>query len=123
MSTTMAVVMDGLAALITTVPNVYAWPVESVTVPCVLVDYPVQDLDLVMGGAADTWDVPVLYIVGTSSTKDARDNLSATVPILRAALNGGHAFGDVRVTKAEIIPVTVGAVTYLGAKLNCEVIG
>ena len=123
MSTTLAAVMDGLAALVTTVPNVYAWPVESISVPCVLVDYPEMDPDFVMAGAADTWDVPVLYVVGTTSTKDARDDLSAAIPVLSAALNGGHAFGDVRVTKVAILPVTVGSVTFLGAKLNCEVIG
>ena len=123
MSTTMSTVMDGLAGLVTTVSNVYAWPVEGVTVPCVLVDYPTQDLDFVFTGAADSWEVPVLYVVGLSGTKDARDDLSAMVPVLRSELNGVHAFGSVRVTKTEILPVTVGAVTYLGAKFMCEVIG
>jgi hypothetical protein len=121
--TTISAVMDGLAACVTTIPNVYAWPVESVTVPCVLVDYPAVELDTAMGRGADTWTVPVLYLVGRTGTRDARDDLSTVVPVLKAALDGLHAFGDVRVTGVTVTIVTVGAVGYLGAKLECEVIG
>ena len=123
MTLTIATVMDGLAACVTTVANVYARPVENVTVPCVLVDYPKIDYDFVMNYGADRWDVPVLYVVGATSTKDALEDIAATSAVLRLAFNGSSTIGSVRVTEGEIIPVTVGAVTYLGIKMNCEVIG
>jgi hypothetical protein len=120
---TLSEVMDGLAALVTTVPNVYAWPVESVTVPCVLVDFPTLDFDQTMGRGADEWVVPLLYLTGKTGTKDYRDALSDIIPVLKAALDGTHTFGDVRVTTASVTTVTVGAVAYPAVKFDCEVIG
>jgi hypothetical protein len=122
--TTLAGVMDGLAALFSVTPaNVYPYPVESITVPCVVVGYARVDFDATMGRGADTWECPVWWVVGKSGTDAARDALSVAETTGKAALDGLHAFGDVRVTAAEIAEFTVGAVTYLGVRFDCEVIG
>ena len=125
MSGTMAEIMDGLAALVPT-DNAYAWPVESVTVPCFVVGYPSNvDFDLTFGRGGDTFRLPVWQVVGKSGSKAARDLLSAAltgVASVKEALDGAQTFGDVRVTDASIEEITIAAVAYVGIKFNVEVI-
>jgi hypothetical protein len=113
--------MDGIAGLFT--GNVYPWPAESVTVPCVVVGYATVAYDLSMGRGADTWTVPVWYVVGKTGTTDARDSLSAAETVVKAAIDGGHSFGDARVTGAEATEIVISSVTYLAAKFDIEVYG
>jgi hypothetical protein len=126
--TNLSAVMDGLAASLSgLVVNRYAWPVESITVPCVVVGYPSRlDFDMVFARGADTWLVPLWYVVGKTGTKDARDALSdilSEAGSVKALLDGAHTFGDVRVTNVEVTEVTIAAVVYLAAKFDCEVYG
>lgn len=121
--------MDGLAASITAstlVPNVYAWPVESVTVPCALIDYPSEiELGTTMQRGADHVVLPIYYLVGVTGTKDARDALSAAMTgagDLVAVIEGTYSFGDVDVTSADVAQATVGAVTYIGLKFTVDVL-
>jgi len=124
---TLSNVMDGLATL-SDMDNAYAWPVESISVPCSLVDFPeTVTFDLTFGTGKDTFLVPVWHIVGNVSAKAARDAMSAALTgaaSFKAKLEGSQSFCDsVRVKDAEIGKVTVGAVTYIGIKFMTEVIG
>jgi len=120
--------MDGLSTLLVSaalVPNNYAYPVESVTVPCSVVGYPTKvSFDETMGRGGDSADLPVWILVGVTGTKDARDTLSlvlADASSVKSALDGAQSFGDVRVTEAEVTEITIAAVTYLGVKFTVEV--
>ena len=129
MPATMTAVMDGLAALAVTAglaDNVYAWPADSVTVPCLVVGYPSGlAYDGTYGRGMDTWTLPLWFVVGKASTKDARDRLSTILndsSSVKSALDGAQTFGDVRVTTARVTEVTIGAVAYLAAEFECEVV-
>ena len=117
--------MDGLAAL-APATNAYAWPVESVTVPCFVVGYPTSiDFDMTFKRGGDTFILPVWQIVGKGTTKTARDALSAAltgVGSVKEALDGAQSFGDVRVTDAAIESITIAGVEYVGIRFTCEVI-
>jgi hypothetical protein len=122
-------VMDGLAALASAAglaPDVYAWPVDSITVPCVVVGYPSEILfDLTFQRGGDELTVPVWYVVGDTSTKDARDRLSTIVgdaSSVKSALDGAQAFGDVRVVSAAVERITVGSIAYLAVRFDAEII-
>lgn len=122
---TLSEIMDGLAALIDT-PNSYAYPVESISVPCTVVGYPTEVIfDLTYNRGGDKITLPVWYILGRSGSKDARDALSDAmtgVGSLKEALDGAHSFGDVRCTDASVEEITVAAVTYIAIKVKVEVI-
>jgi hypothetical protein len=120
-------VMDGLAGLAAGLaPDVYAWPVDSVSVPCIVVGYPTDIvLDVTFQRGGDEMTVPVWFVVGETSTKDARDRLStilADASSVKSALDGSQSFGDVRVTDVGIETIEIGAIKYLGAKFDVEVI-
>jgi hypothetical protein len=122
-----AATMDGLAALMAGVePNVYAWPVESVTVPCVVVGYPSDiELGITFGRGADAATFPVWVVVGRTGTKDARDALSSAITgssDVHDALTGAHAFGDVDVQSVSVESITIAAVEYVGLKYVVEVV-
>lgn len=125
----MTATMDGLAALITAdslVSQVYAYPVESVTVPCAVVGYPTEiEFDLTFQRGGDRVELPVWFIVGKTGTKDARDRLSvvlADATSVKDSLDGSQSFGSVRVTDASIEEVTVSGVAYLSARFDVEVL-
>lgn len=123
---TLSEVMDGLAGLID-MSNVYAYPAESISVPCAVVGYPenvVFDLTFMRGG--DTFLIPVWLVIGKSGTIDARDTLSGYltgVTSLKESLDGSHAFGSVRCTDAQIAELTVAGTTYVSIKISTEVLG
>lgn len=121
-------VMDGIGAQLTAwggVRNVYPYPVPAVVTPCALVDFPTRiELSTTFGRGSDTVELPVLLLVDRSYTPEARDALSALIdgaPDAVAAIEGAHAWGSARVVDAEVVPVAVGAITYLGLKLSVEV--
>lgn len=129
MTATMASVMDGIAALLTTAAladNNYAWPADAVTVPCTVVGYPTRlDFDGTYQRGMDTWTFPLWFVVGKSNTAGARDRLSTVLndsSSVKSALDGAQSFGDVRVTTARVTEVTIGAVAYLAAEYEVEVI-
>ena len=122
-------VMDGLAALATTAaiaPQVYAYPVESATVPCIVVGYPTDiELDVTFQRGGDAVRLPVWYLAGKSNTADTRDRLStilADASSVKSAFDGAQSFGDVRVTDVGIEEITVAAIAYIAAKFTVEVI-
>jgi hypothetical protein len=117
---TMADVMAALAATLTpTVPQVYDYPVESITVPCAVVGYPSAiDFDATWGNH-HTWTVPVWYAVGKTGSDDARNRVSDAVDALRALLNA--AAYETRVTGAAVTELVVTGVPYLAIRFDCEV--
>lgn len=116
--------MDQIAALISA-PNVYAYPAEAVTVPCAIVAYPSEiEYDLTFGSDSVRLVFPIFYVVGGSGD-EARDAISAVLveaPSIKASLDGAHAFGDVRVTDAQIEDVSIAGVTYLATRFDAEVL-
>jgi hypothetical protein len=122
----MAAAMDGMAtAMASLAGNVYAWPAESVTVPCIVVGYPTEiELDMTMARGGDRYVFPVWFVVGQTNNKDARDALSAILEdtsSVKSALDGAQTWGDCRVTSAEVAQLVIGAVTYLAAKFDAEI--
>jgi hypothetical protein len=122
-------IMDGLADLATSaglVENAYAWPADSIAVPCIVVGYPTRTtFDITYQRGGDEMTFPVWAVVGKTTTKDARDRLSTLlgdVSSVKSAFDGLRSFGDVRVTNASIDEIAVGGITYLAALFEVEVI-
>lgn len=120
-------IMEGLAGRAEGLAsNVYDYPAESVTVPCIVVGYPTDiEFDTAFQRGGDRLTVPVWYVVGKGTTKFARDALSvvlAGVASVKSQLDGDTDFGDVRVTDASIDEITIGAVTYIAARFDTEVL-
>jgi hypothetical protein len=125
----MADVMDGLAELCVTADlarNVYSFPVESVSVPCVVVAYPTTiEFDLTFKRGGDRMVVPLFFVVGKANSRDTRDALSLVMTgtgSIKEALDGAQSFGDVRITDAAIQELTIGGVPYMAARFQAEVI-
>lgn len=125
MSFVLSDVMDGLALRVEGLaPQVYAWPAESVTVPCIVIGFPTTiDYDTAFYGGGDRLVFPLWYVVGKSGTKSARDALSEVMSgaqSIKQALDGSTAFGDLRATDASIEEISIAAVTYLAAMFTVE---
>lgn len=122
----MAAAMDGMATSMAGLAgNVYAWPVDAISVPCIVVGYPTRiDFDTAYARGGDQLVFPLWFVVGKTSGKDARDALSDVIDdasSVKSALDGTHTWGDCRVTDCQVDELTIGAVTYLAAKFDCEV--
>lgn len=112
-------VMAGMAALIDGLT--YPYPVETVTVPCSVVGYPT---DIVYDNPGVRILLPVWRIVGGDG-EEARDALSdalADQTSVKEALDGLHAWGDVRVTNATVDPILIGTITYPALRFDTEVL-
>lgn len=119
----LAATMDDLATALLSedIPNVYAWPAESVSVPCAVVGYPTSlSFDTTMARGGDGVEFPVYILVGKASSKSARDRLSDLIDAAKVALDSNPNW---RATRADLQTVTVGNVEYLGAVLTVEVYG
>lgn len=128
MSSTMSDVMDGLAGLASGAalePNIYAYPTETVAVPCLLVGYPTKwSPDMTFQNGGTEWSIPVFVVVGVSDTVDSRDALSDVLSgagAVKAAFDGAHSFGDVRVVDGEIVAMMISALRYDAVRFDCEV--
>lgn len=125
---TLSEIMDGLAALApgALTQNAYAWPVESVTVPCFVVGYPTRIIfDLTFKRGGDTYEIPVWYVVGKASSVVSRDALSVAltgVSSVKEALDGSQTFGSVRVTDAVIEEFAISSVTHIAIRYSVEVL-
>jgi hypothetical protein len=123
----MARIMDGLASLCSELAdNTYAWPAQSVTIPCVVVGYPTKiDFDLTFRRGGDTVELPVWFVAGPAGRLEVRNLLSdilSDAVSVKAVLDGNHDFGDVRVTDATIEEVNIVGVSYLSVKFDVEVL-
>ena len=121
-------IMDGLAELAPgdLSQNVYPWSADSITVPCVVVGYPTRvEYDLTFQRGGDTYEIPVWYVVGQTSSKTSRDRLSTAltgVVSVKEALDGNHDFGAVRVTDATVETFVIGELTHIAIRYSCEVL-
>ena len=108
--------------------NVYAFPIDGITVPAIVVAYPdSMTFDTTFGRGSDSLVLPLLFIIGPgqTSTKDVRDQLSAIIAGaggIKAALDGNYAWGSVRVADAKIEPVSWGAVAYIAAVFQLDIV-
>lgn len=125
--------MDAMAAKLLAgdvTDRVHAYPVESVTVPCVVIGYPSEiDFDMTFGRGSDRAVFPVWFIAGKTMTKATRDAVSARLTgiaavknVLDGPLTVGSATASLRVTNATVEAVTVGGVGYLAVRFDTEVI-
>jgi|WetSurMetagenome_2_1015567.scaffolds.fasta_scaffold419962_2 hypothetical protein len=128
--TQMTLMMRALASVIDTaglVAQVYDFPVENITVPCVVIGYPTTwDFDMVMGSVGvGTAVFPLWFVIGKTNTEDGRNLLSDVMSqagSIKDLIDACTAY-DVRVTEATVTEMTVGGVPYLAAKFDCEVLG
>jgi len=126
----LASVMDAIANTITeagVTDRAYAWPVESVSPPCVVVGYPKElDFDVTFTRGSDRALFPVYVIVGKVSDRSARDVLSNVITGatgIKDALDGdlGGEVSTARVQDCQIEDVNVAGVAYLAAVFTLEV--
>jgi len=128
-------VMDAIGARLVGVTGlrVYDYPADAASPPAAIVALPdTVEYDVVAGRGADRVIIPVTILVGKVSERAARDRLAQYVSGTGAAsvkeaiegngatLNG--AAQTVRVQTARVDVVTIGAVEYLGASFDVEVI-
>lgn len=108
--------------------NVYAWPVDSITVPCFVFGFPesiVPKVTFNRGG--DQALFPLWYVVGqgTTSTKDVRDLLSVALGNMNdviTALDGNHSFGATDTRDPKVEYVNSGAISYVSLRFDCYVL-
>ena len=124
-------VMDAIAAAIEAqgvTSRTYAYPAESVSVPCAVVGYPDEiEFDIVYQRGADLANIPVYFLTGRVVDRAARDRMAAIISGatgIKEALDGdlGGAVQSLRVTDMKVLNVQVAGVDYLAAKFNAEVI-
>jgi hypothetical protein len=105
----------------------YAWPVETVTVPCAVVGYPTSlDFDATFNRGSDNAIHPVYFVVGKVSDRTARDELSGIIANsinIKTAIDGtlGDVVSSANVTDCQIQEITIGAVQYIAARFEIEI--
>lgn len=119
-------IMDGLATA-SGVSPAYAFPVQSITPPCILVDFPSAiDFDQTFQRGSDRLVVPVWYIVGQpimgTGIRSALSDALAGAGSVKDALDGVYAFGSVWAQRGAIQRITVSGVEYIGIRFDCEVL-
>lgn len=107
--------------------NVYAWPVDEITVPAFIVGFPEElNLTTTFQRGSDELVLPCWFVVGAaqSSTPDVRNALSAELAngTISDAIEGAFAWGSTNVDRAHISRITVGAVDYVAIKWDLAVI-
>ena len=135
MALDLSAVMDAIGARLVGVTGlrVYDYPADAASPPAAIVSLPeTVEYDVVAGRGADRVIIPVTILVGKVSDRAARDRLAAYVSgtgssSVKEAIEGagatlGGAAQTVRVQTANVNVVTIGAVDYLGASFDIEVI-
>lgn len=129
MTALMSEVMDGIAsALEPLTQRVYAWPTDSITVPCFVVGYPKDfEFDTTMKRGSDTATYPVFYMAGTTIDRNTRDELSTIIAgadSVKEALDGdlNGTVNSAYVARVSITQVPVNNVTYMAAQFDVEII-
>jgi hypothetical protein len=120
---TLSTVMDSLADQIAAADitqRVYAWPVESVTVPCAVVSYPTDiEFDQAFTRGSDKLLIPVYFLIGKVADRNSRDSLSEIITGMKVLDEDEDT--ATRVTNARIEEVTVNNIAYLAAIFDCEI--
>jgi len=128
----LGVTMDALAAKLEdggVSKRIYAWPVDSVAPPAVVIGYPTAlDFDVTFGRGSDRAVFPIYFVAGRISDRTTRDALSVIVTganSIKTALDGPLSStlgGTVRVTDCQVQEVTVGSISLLAAVFSTEVV-
>lgn len=128
--------MDGIAAYAVTqgvTTRAYGWPTPTVTPPCMLVGYPTKlDFDMTFHAAGTVGFIeatfPLWFVVGLVIEKSSRDSLSAIISgatgignLLDGAM-GGTFLSTARVVDVKLETLMIGAVEYLAARFDLDVI-
>lgn len=128
--------MDAIGTALDTIDGlrVADYAAQSVNPPQAIVTLPEQpvEYDVVMGRGADRAVIPVTVLVGAVSDRVSRSNIaqyisgtgakSVKTAVEANGSNLGGAAQTVRVMTARVDIVTIGAVEYLGASFDVEVI-
>lgn len=124
-------VMDAIGARLVGVTGlrVYDYAADAANPPAAIVSLPeLVEYDIVAARGADRVVIPVTVLVGRVSERAARDQLARYVSgegaeSIKTAIEGAGGVGQtVRVATARVDIVTIGAVDYLGASFDVEVI-
>lgn len=135
MALNLSAVMDGLGVRLATIPGlrVKDYPADSAAPPAAIVSWPtVLEFDSTMGRGIDRCVIPVLVLVGRVSDRASRDALALYLAgtgasSIKAAVEADKSLGgaaqSVRVMGGSppAEEVMIGAVSYLGARLDVEV--
>jgi hypothetical protein len=125
----LSAVMDAIAsALAPLTPRVYAWPTDTVNVPCIVVGYPTDfGFDTTMTRGADSATFPVYYMAGSVNDRNTRDELSTIIAgadSVKEALDGDldGTVNSAYVSAVSITQVPVNNVAYMAAQFDVEII-
>lgn len=126
--------MDAIGVRLATIPGlrVYDHPADTVAPPAAIVSLPeIVEYDSVAGRGADRTSLTITVIVGRVSDRAARDQLAAFISgtgpsSIKTAVEAGASDLDgvahtIRATTATVQIVTINAIDYLGASIDCEV--
>jgi hypothetical protein len=134
MAMSIAAVMDGLGVRLSTISGLrtYDYPADAVAVPAAVVLFPeTLTYDDTMARGADRASFQVIVLVGKVSDRSARDSLAlymngtgdkSVKTVVEADRTLGAAADTARVTEATVETFAVGAVEYLGARFNIDVV-
>ena len=131
----LSTLMAAISYAITTyssITRVYSYPPDSVIAPCAVVSYPtLLDYDNTMGHGSDVIDIPVHLIVGLVSDRNASLQLGPYISStgnysVKYAIESDPTLGKSvqtsRVTNCSISVMDIGAISYLVATFNINVI-
>lgn len=122
-------VMDSIAALVQDSGwRAYAWPSDSVSVPCAVVGYPENiDFDTTFVRGSDSAVIPLWFVVGRTSDRTARDEISRVITganSIKETLDGdlSGAVQTARVTDCQVEEITIEGIKYISAKFLIEIL-
>lgn len=129
----LADVMDDVGAALSAIDGlrVFAYSADSVVAPAAIVGWPDPlEYDNAMARGADRQTVPLWVMVGRLDARTTRTRMAVYLdgsgPASVKAAIEAHVYtacDSVRVTTAEVDAYIVGAVEYLGAKFELDIIG
>lgn len=105
----------------------YAYPVDAAVVPCAIVGYPTSlTFDMTFQRGSDTAVFPIWFLVGKVAQLASRKALSAILTGatgIKDKLDGtlGGVVQAARVTDCTVETVQLGAISYLAARFDLEV--
>lgn len=124
-------IMDALAAAtpVGLTTKVYPWPVETFTVPALIVGYPTEiAYDQTFGRACDKLTIPIWAVFGNVSSLAARDELSGAISgedEIKAAMEADPTLGGtcqvVRIGRCVPEIITAAGASYLAGRFEAEV--
>lgn len=126
-------VMDEIALALTAVDGLRVFPYQpgEISPPAAIVGWPAPlQFDTTMARGSDRLTIPVWVLVSAADQRASRNDLAPYLDgsdgkSIKNAIDEGTytAFDSVRVQEATVDSYTVGAVAYLGAVFQLDIIG